>query len=766
MKVSENTKKAQPKALRKFLKYLAMVLMVVFPLTMASACSSNPGKKPYITSLAELNNESMTIGVAADAGTEVMVTKEFPKAKISYFSEASAAYVAVQQRKIDAFMMGETELEAAIESGLSGVKLLDEHPGEPIISAAALSPKSKIPDIGNKINSFLSKIESNGVKDELKKRWLIERSTTLPAFPVVETSDIHLTVGTTGINAPFSFYIGNKLAGYDVELAYRFAYDIGATIDFKTYSFDGIVTAALSGDIDCIFANLFVTPERQQSIAFSNPTFTAEIGVMVQGPKTKTLDDLKNARIAILEGSNHAEQVNKALPNADTSHRYNTTSDAVAALMSHKVDALALDQPVGRNVHAQYPSIVQVPQLLDNLDFAFMFQKDERGKTLCDELSAYIDELQDDGTIKELQKKWFDAADLSTVEMFDYSSLPATKGTIDAVGIESPPFCFTRGDQLCGYDVELFAKFCEHAGYAFNISNLSLDAVVASVLTGKYDSACGGFTVTEERKESLYFTSATYSGGTALYVLDETAPDSSQNFFEWIADSFDKTFIRENRWTLFLSGIATTLIIVALSIVFGTALGFGLFLLCRKGNKIANGFAKVSVYLIQGMPAVVLLMILYYIIFGSSPISGEAVSVIGFSLIFAAGVFNMLKSGVATVDKGQTEAALALGYRERKTFFRIVLPQAVPHMLPTYMGEIVALIKATAIVGYVAVQDVTKIGDIIRSRTFEPFFPLITVAIIYFLLAALLIFVVRRIENALNPRRRKSKRLLKGVNRE
>ena len=123
----------------------------------------------------------------------------------------------------------------------------------------------------------------------------------------------------------------------------------------------------------------------------------------------------------------------------------------------------------------------------------------------------------------------------------------------------------------------------------------------------------------------------------------------------------------------------------------------------------------------------------------------------------------MIKSGVAAVDIGQVEAAYSLGYSDRKTFFRIVLPQALPHFMPAYKGEIVALIKATAVVGYIAVQDLTKVGDIVRSRTYEAFFPLIAVAIIYFILAAILTFVVNRIRLRMDPRSRSRAHILKGV---
>jgi len=159
----------------------------------------------------------------------------------------------------------------------------------------------------------------------------------------------------------------------------------------------------------------------------------------------------------------------------------------------------------------------------------------------------------------------------------------------------------------------------------------------------------------------------------------------------------------------------------------------------------------------------VLLMILYYVIFGSVAIGGIAVAVIGFTLTFGAAVFGMLKMGVGAVEPGQYEAAYALGYSNRRTFFRIILPQALPHVLPAYKGEVSGLIKATAVVGYIAVQDLTKMGDIVRSRTYEAFFPLIAVTIIYFVLEGVLGMLIGHITVKLNPRRRTPEDILKGV---
>ena len=126
-------------------------------------------------------------------------------------------------------------------------------------------------------------------------------------------------------------------------------------------------------------------------------------------------------------------------------------------------------------------------------------------------------------------------------------------------------------------------------------------------------------------------------------------------------------------------------------------------------------------------------------------------------------MFGMLRSGVKAVDPGQTEAAHALGYTDRMTFFQIILPQALQHFMPTYRGQVVSLLKATAVVGYIAVQDLTKMGDIVRSRTYEAFFPLIAVAVIYFLLAWILTRAVGWLIGNIDPKNRRPEQILKGV---
>ena len=184
--------------------------------------------------------------------------------------------------------------------------------------------------------------------------------------------------------------------------------------------------------------------------------------------------------------------------------------------------------------------------------------------------------------------------------------------------------------------------------------------------------------------------------------------------------------------------------------------------LATKG-KTVRSIVQFVTGIIVGIPAVVLLMVLFYVVFGKSSISGITVSIIAFTLTFGISVFHMLETGTGAVEYGQTEGAYALGFSDSETFFQVIFPQAILHILPIFQGELVSLLKATAVVGYIAVQDLTRAGDMVRNRTFEAFFSLISVAVIYYLIGRLLAFLIGRIRKRLDPSSRSKKQILKGV---
>ena len=209
-------------------------------------------------------------------------------------------------------------------------------------------------------------------------------------------------------------------------------------------------------------------------------------------------------------------------------------------------------------------------------------------------------------------------------------------------------------------------------------------------------------------------------------------------FWHQIADAFVKNMIVEDRYMLILEGLWTTVLITVFAAIFGTILGGLVCWMRMKGNATVRKIAKVYVDLMRGTPVLVLLMIMYYIVLAPVIESAIIVAIITFSLNASAYICEMFRSGIEGIDKGQTEAGLSLGFTNWQTFFYIVFPQVIRNIMPVYHGELISLLKNTSIVGYIAIMDMTKASDLIRSRTFDAFFPLIIVAILYFILAWLI----------------------------
>ena len=476
------------------------------------------------------------------------------------------------------------------------------------------------------------------------------------------------------------------------------------------------------------------------------------------------MDALNGGHIGVPVGTVFDEIVLARLPDVQFDY-YSNYADMAAALEAGKIVGFPGDEPVLRLVAAEHPSVAILDEPLDSFDVAMVLPKNEKGAALKEELDAWLLSFTRSGELDRLIAKWLDGPEEEkTMPVLDNTAAP--KGVLTlATDATYAPMQYYRGEEIVGLEIELAALFCQACGYGMEVVNMNFDGILPAIQSGKADFAASCFSVTDERKESVTFSESYYACSTLMAAL-RTRDAAEKGSRDGVAASFEKTFLRENRWRLFVQGVENTLLITLLSVLLGTLLGFGMFMLCRDGNPVANAAARFATWLVQGMPAVVLLMVLYYIVFGSLSVSGVAVAVIAFSLSFGAAVFGLLKLGVGAIDNGQYEAAYALGYSRNRTFFRIILPQVVPHILPAYKGEVTSLLKATAIVGYIAVQDLTKMGDIVRSRTYEAFFPLIAVTVIYFLLEGLISLLVRRLALRCDPKRRGRESILKGVRTE
>ena len=235
-----------------------------------------------ITSKAQLNEPGRLIGISQGSINEPQIRKEMPNATICYFTDIFLGYEAVASGKIDAFIYDKWQLELAIKNGQRGVRLLDETLDDGLQIAVGISSVSKIPDLERRINQFIGELRADGTLDDMFSRWVIDEDDKLPEIKLPEDPQYHLVVGTAGVVPPFSYYKGNELNGYDIELAYRFAAWLGADLRFEVIDFGGLIPAAASGKIDCIMSNLQVEDERRENFTFSDVLFKEEEGIMVR----------------------------------------------------------------------------------------------------------------------------------------------------------------------------------------------------------------------------------------------------------------------------------------------------------------------------------------------------------------------------------------------------------------------------------------------------------------------------------------------------
>ncbi len=214
---------------------------------------------------------------------------------------------------------------------------------------------------------------------------------------------------------------------------------------------------------------------------------------------------------------------------------------------------------------------------------------------------------------------------------------------------------------------------------------------------------------------------------------------------DWAAD-FYKCFIRDDRYMLLWSGVGVTVKVSLLAIVLGILIGM-LIAMCNMSNKKAlRIFGGIYTDVIRGTPSVTQLMIIYFVIFASVQIEKWIIAAIAFGINSGAYVSEIIRAGILSIDKGQTEAGRSLGLSAFQTMSRIVVPQAVKNIFPALCNEFIVLIKETAIVGYVGLMDIQKAGDFIKSATFIAFMPLIGTAVIYYVLIKVLTLALRRVE--------------------
>lgn len=225
-------------------------------------------------------------------------------------------------------------------------------------------------------------------------------------------------------------------------------------------------------------------------------------------------------------------------------------------------------------------------------------------------------------------------------------------------------------------------------------------------------------------------------------------------FFQNIGQEFYLNFIKDNRWEYIAKGLGVTLEVTFFAVLVGIFLGFIVAIIRSTYDKTGqlkglNFLCNVYLTVIRGTPVVVQLLIIYFVIFGSVRIDKVVVAVIAFGINSGAYVAEIVRGGIMSIDQGQFEAGRSLGFDYIQTMIYIILPQALKNVLPALGNEFIVLLKETSVAGYIALQDLTKAGDIIRSETYSPMMPLLAVAVIYLTFVMMLSFLIKQLERRL-----------------
>ena len=724
-----------------------MKMFLLFLLCLLSACGTNDKESLSVyRTLDDLSGKK--VAVFTGCFQEAIVEKDYPEVEVMRIDSPTDMVQALLSKQCEAMVMEDYNINYYLPS-VKGLSIL---PDKMITSEMGVCfGKGKNVELREQFNAFLAQIKADGTYDEIYDRWINHANEAEMPVIIFDEKAEPIRVGTSSTAPPLIFIKDGELAGLEIELMSRFVASIGRRIIWSDMNFAALMPALVSGTQDVVIACMNITPQRAQSIDFSDPYFTCSTHVVVreensveyqnkeQLPVYQTLDDLSGKKIAALTGCFQEAVIEKKYPEIEVL-RVDNHADAFQALITKRCEAVVMDDYLflyhSQSVKGELSALSEP---LVTLELGVCFGKGQNVE-LRKKFNGFLAQIKSDGTYDEIYDRWINHANES--EMPELTLDPKAEPIRVATFSSAPPLAFIKNGKLVGFDVELVTRFAASIGRSVLWSDMSFSALIPALVSGTQDMAVAGITITPERAQSIDFSDPYYVCDSTIGIRAENSAGyqgelqvSEEGFWEGIKKSFYRNIIEEKRYLLIVDGLKLTALISLFSALLGTILG-GIICwmrMCR--NAFLRRISIVYIGLMRGMPILVLLMLMFYVVFAGTSVDAVMVSIITFAMNFAAYVSEMFRSSIEGVDKGQTEAGIALGFTPVKTFYHIVMPQAFKQVLPVYKGELISLVKMTSIVGYIAVQDLTKVGDIIRSRTFDAFFPLLMVAILYFLLS-------------------------------
>ena len=446
-----------------------------------------------------------------------------------------------------------------------------------------------------------------------------------------------------------------------------------------------------------------------------------------------SVEELAGQRVAVNLGSVHDADL--SVRGGYNLIRLNSISEMLMAVEKGIADYALMDSPfiIGVDLKARGLKVNFCGGYQGDAAFGVRHDNSE----LAAQYNRFFQEFKQSGRYAQTLARWT-TGDGMNATMPDIPR--CREGKPLRIGILSTdyPFSFIKDGEIAGLEAELILEFAAWLGRPAEFSYFDLGAIIGTLVTGKVDLIAAFMFITEERSRQVLFTDPYMTVGACCLSRSGSVQETRVGIWQKLKNSFHNNLIVEDRWKMLVDGLWATLVISVLALLLGTLLGALLCWMRMSRRRWIRSIGNVYTEIMRDIPLLVILMIMFYVVFARSGLNAIGVAVVTFAMVMAAFVGEIFRVNIAAVDRGQTEAGLAMGFTPAGTFFRFVLPQAVRKILPVYKGEAVSLVKNTSIVGYIAIQDLTRVSDIIRSRTFDAFFPLIIVSIVYFALTWLL----------------------------
>ena len=732
--------------------------------TPVSADAAQPAAVPELKTFDDLNGKK--VAMLTGAPFEELVREKAPGvAEIQYFSTAADMQLALKSGKIDAFL-NNNAICTWMANQDSSIAEFPESLGDTYYGLAFQKGDPRCAQW----QAAYDKIGKERI-DELWDIWLgtDDSKKILPDQSEWPGSNGTLKTASCDSLTPMS-YVGDNgvLTGFDIAVMLEIARELDVHLDFTGMEFSSVLAEVQSGKSQVANGSIVTSEERRKLVDFV-AYHEAKFCLVVRAekdpsgstaakahPEFTEFPQMSGKTFGLVNGSPFDKIISSKVPDVGEYLYFSSIPDMAAALKAGKIDGfLTVDTVVGMLVN-QDSALAAFPESLGETDVAFALPKNDPRAA---ELKAALDKVGPD-RIEELVSIWTGTDE--SRKILPEQDWPGKNGTLIVASADTaPPITYAADNgSLTGLEPAVLLEAAKAMDVHLDFKGMEFNSVLTSLQSGKADIANGCIAVTPDRAETLELVSYRKSSyQLVVRAVEETAAEPS--FWDDLKASFERTFVTDGRWKMILQGLLRTVVMAVCAGILGTALGYLLVLLRHRNNRVINKLISFYSSLITGIPVVVILMVMYYIVFGKFDTPALAVAIAGFTVIFGARAYGLIQNAVNAVDDGQREAALALGYTEKKAFRKVILPQSRSIYFPTLKTQFVMLLKETSVAGYITVLEMTRAVDLVRSRTMEAFFPLITAAVIYFLLTWLLTRIITSLEKL--SRSRREKRIIKGV---